>query len=41
VGENKKLVNLTLDMELYNQLMEKAEGKSLTLNEYLIGVLKE
>lgn len=41
VGENKKLVNLTLDMELYNQLMEKAEGKGLTLNEYLIGVLKE
>ena len=40
VGEEKRLINLTLSEEKFNELVEEAENKSLTLQEYLTNIIK-
>ena len=40
VGEEKRLINLTLSEEKYDELAEEAENEGLTLQEYLSRVLE-
>lgn len=40
-GKKKKLINLTLEKNIYNKLAEQAKTEGVTLNEYISNLLEE